>query len=70
MSHLFQKQCRCQGTSSGPRLILSHAPDPWRPGVWILTASWVNLACDVCDKPWHNWIQLAPGTDLESATET
>lgn len=43
------KGCRCQGTSSGPRLVMQAGREDGRS---FVRARWSALVCDVCRKPW------------------
>lgn len=46
---LFKKQCNCESSSSGPRLIVKAMVGKYREK---LIMSEVQMACDKCDTPW------------------
>lgn len=46
----LKKQCKCQGSSSGPRLIFL---EEWHEDYLKITGMLCRMACDVCDKPWR-----------------
>ena len=45
------KQCDCNGTSSGPRVVASRSVE--KNGAYTQTVSMVEMACDECDTPWE-----------------
>lgn len=52
MTVQYRKQCDCQSTSSGPRLISSCCTDV-KTHALMLTVTLVNMACDACDAAWR-----------------
>jgi hypothetical protein len=48
---MLQKQCRCQGTSSGPHLYQMRS-EPQSVGGQLYSLAWGRLACDLCKMPW------------------
>jgi hypothetical protein len=52
IQEVWEKDCDCKGTSSGPRQAIQFEPyvagEPLR-----FTATWCRIVCDVCEKPWR-----------------
>jgi hypothetical protein len=51
---LLRKQCKCKGTSSGPRFAMSPIKQIREGGNFrfVSTAVYAPMVCDVCEKPW------------------
>lgn len=46
-----RKQCKCNATASGPRIVMAQQGSD-DSGQSTFTFTWVEMACDECDKPW------------------
>ncbi len=53
MAETRRKDCDCHpATASGPRVITTRTPSDLSADAYTFTGTLVEIACDVCDKPW------------------
>lgn len=52
LKELYQKQCPCEATASGPRLTLWHEE---RKDAIVYAGAWAEMACDGCGMPWRRF---------------